>query len=464
MIRRLLLSYLAVTAIVLLVLEVPLAWFFADRERQGILVDLERDSVAFATRYEDALQHGAAYTADAAVTYSAATGARVVVVDASGLSIVDTDGDLARDFSSRTEVASALGGRSTSGVRRSETLGTDIYYAAVPVASAGDVYGAVRITFEAAEVSARVREFLGGLGIIGVTVLTAMALVSWVIARSFARPVRELSATAAAIAAGDLDARSDPGDAPTEIVDVSRSFNEMADRVQDLIGRERRFVADASHQLRTPLTALRLRLETIEEGVAERDRNDLEAAIAETTRLADLVDQLLVLARSEIGLTVTTAIDVGTAVRERGDLWRAAAEERGVAITVDVPSEPLEALAVEGCVEQVLDNYLANALTVSPPGGTIVMTARPAAETVELRVRDEGPGLPDEQKTHAFERFWRGSTGHPGTGLGLSIVRTLAEASGGSASLQDSPSGGIDAVLILRQAPPVGPDRETSTR
>lgn len=451
MTRRLLLSYLAVTVIVLVVLEVPLAWFFADRERQAVLADLERDAVALATRYEDALQHGAAYTAEVARDYAAASGARVVVVDAAGIALLDTGNEAVRDFSSRGEIAAALAGRTDSGTRHSETLGSDIYYSAVPVASGGVVYGAVRVTLESPQVAARVRVFLRGLALIGGTVLTAMALLSWVVARSFARPVQELSAAATALAGGDLTARARPVDAPPELAEVAESFNDMADRVTGLIEHERRFVADASHELRTPLTALRLRLETLEEAAAPGDRRDLEAAIAETERLAALVDQLLVLARSERAAEVLEPVDVVAAVRERADLWRTVAEESGTAVAVEAPEGPLTALAVPGGVEQILDNYLANALAVS--GGTVTLLVTAPAGRVELRVRDEGPGLGDEDKRRAFERFWRG-TGreHPGTGLGLSIVRSLAEASGGTARLEDSPAGGIDAVLDLPRA------------
>lgn len=448
MTRRLLLSYLALTVIVLVVLEAPLAWFFADRERRGILTDLERDAVALATRYEDTLQHGTPYTPAAAESYSAATGARVVVVDRFGIALLDTDGEPSRDFSTRPEIAAALAGEAASGSRRSETLGTDLYYAAVPVASGGAVFGAVRVSVESAQVSARVRGFLGGLGIIGVAVLAAMSLISWVVARSFARPVQELSAVAAAVAEGDLGARAAVGDAPPEIAEVATTFNEMAARVADLIEHERRFVADASHQLRTPLTALRLRLEAMEDAPGS-DRADVEAAIAETERLAALVDQLLLLARSEREAATHVPVDVSAAVRERTELWAAVAEEAETTLVVDAPERPVLASAVDGCVEQVLDNYLANALAAGPRGGAVTLLVREEADRVEIRVRDEGPGLDDESKERAFERFWRGGAGHPGTGLGLAIVRTLAEASGGSARLEDAPGGGIDAVLSL---------------
>jgi hypothetical protein len=124
--RRLLLSYLTITLIVLLLLEIPLGLFYAQRERERLAADVEHDATVIATLYEDDLEVGAPLDPTPADTYEDRTGARVVVVDADGIARVDTGGDVPRDFSTRPEIAAALEGERAAGTRRSDTLGTDL--------------------------------------------------------------------------------------------------------------------------------------------------------------------------------------------------------------------------------------------------------------------------------------------------------------------------------------------------
>ena len=144
MTRRLLISYLIVTALVLVLLEVPLAVFYAQRERERIAADVEHDASVLATFYEDNLEGDGPLDSVPADEYRDRTGARVVVVDRDGISRVDTDETVDRDFSTRPEIELALAGNTAEGTRSSETLETDLLYVAVPVASGGVVHGAVR--------------------------------------------------------------------------------------------------------------------------------------------------------------------------------------------------------------------------------------------------------------------------------------------------------------------------------
>ncbi len=455
--RRLLLSYLTVTLIVLLMLEIPLALTFSHRELERLTAAAERDAMVLATLYEDALDRGLPFTPQPAIEYAQNTGARVVVVDAFGLSFVDTDSPPNRDFSSRLEFQEALAGRRAVGTRSSVTLGHDILYVAVPVASGGRVLGAVRLTLPIEEVNARIHRFWWGLAGVGLVVLGAMAGIGWVVAGSVTRPLADLEKAAARIAAGDLDVRITPGDAPPELRAVVEAFNHMADRVRDTLERHRAFIGNASHQLRTPLTALRLRLENLEtEPGADAD---LQAAIDETARLATMVDQLLELARlgDRAG---TEVVDLAAAVAERRDVWEALAREQDVSIAAELPGHPVWAEAFPGSVEQVLDNYLANALRVSPPGGRILMAVTPGDTHHEVHVIDEGPGMSPEDRRRAFDRFWSRNEGR-GAGLGLAIVRQLVELGGGWAELRAAETGGIDAVMALPAAPtPTGTEPE----
>jgi signal transduction histidine kinase len=450
MTRRLLLSYLTVTLFVLVVLEVPLGAFVADRRRQELVTGLQRDALVLATIYEDALDRNAPYSPEPATDYAERNGTRVVVVNAGGRSIVDSQGAVNQDFTNREEIVSALSGAIVSGRRRSETLGRDLLYVAVPVASGGEVYGAVRITADPADVESSIHRFWWTLAGVALVVLAAMAMVGWVVARSISRPVRDMREAAIRAGSGDLEVRIDPGDAPAELGELAERFNEMAARLRDLIATQRAFVGDASHQLRTPLTALRLRLENLEEEVKGGAQIEVRAALAEVDRLGRLVTQLLALARSDETPLPPETADLAKQVRERSDLWSALAGERGVRVVAEGCDRPVMGWVIPGAVDQMLDNLIDNALAVSPEGSDLLVRLAPGDTHHRIQVIDAGPGMAEEDRERAFDRFWRSDTDRPGTGLGLAIVRRLAAASGGTAELHEAPTGGVEAVVTLK--------------
>jgi signal transduction histidine kinase len=447
--KRLLLSYLTIAAIVLVVLEIPLAIFYQQRETGRLTVDVERDATTLASLYEDALEREASLDPTAAAGYAARSGARVVIVDDAGLSLIDTSGAAYRDFSTRPEIRSALGGRIATGKRRSDTLNTDLLYVAVPVASGGKVHGAVRLTMDTHAVTALVHRFWLGLGGVTAVVLAVMAGIGWTIARSVNRPLRKLHSSAARFATGDLAAAEPDPDAPPEIAALAATMNTMAQRLDQLLEEHRAFVADASHQLRTPLTALRLRLENLQSDLdGTENAEDLSAAIEETNRLSVLVADLLKLARAE-QTAAPEPVDLVELARERVDTWSAIADGAGIALDLTSPGDPVVVSAVHSGVEQILDNLVDNAITVSPADTRVSVTVSPGQREHRIIVADEGPGLADELKAQAFDRFWRLDNSTPGTGLGLPIARALAEASGGSLLLQDSAAGGLAVTVAL---------------
>jgi HAMP domain-containing protein len=298
--RRLLLSYLTITVIVLVLLELPLAIFYQQREADRLTAKVERDATVMATIYEDILQENLAPDPIPAARYAQETGARVVVVDIDGISIVDSAREADRDFSTRPEIDKALTGVRATGIRRSDTLDTELLYVAVPVASGGTVHGAVRITFGTHEMNERVQRFWLGLIAVAAVVLVVTAAVGWVLARSVTKPVRRLQVAAQRFSRGDLTPIDTGSNSAPELAALETGLNDMAQQLDDLIERQRTFVADASHQLRTPLTALRLRLENLHsEAPTASLSNELDKAIDETTRLSTLVNDLLQLARTE---------------------------------------------------------------------------------------------------------------------------------------------------------------------
>ena len=450
--RRLLISYLALAIVVLALLEIPLGISYARNERHDLSTNVERDAVALASLAEDALEQRA--SAPPAVVrlarrYQRDTGGRVVVVDAQGRALVDSESQgVGADFSSRPEIAAALDGTVATGTRHSNTLGTDLLYVAVPAASGGIVHGAVRITYPTSEVDERVRRYWLVLAAIAAVVLAVAVALAGGFARWIVRPLSRVEEAAGEVAAGNLNVRV-PATGPPELRRLAGSFNEMVVQLGSLLHSQEQFVADASHQLRTPLTALRLRLENLARDGDGRREGEFEGALEELERLSALVDGLLTLARADRAASTPAELDVASGLGERVDAWSALAEEQQVRLVARVEGR-LHALATPGRLEQVLDNLLANALEVAPTGSDIELTAARSGPLVEIRIRDRGPGMSSEEIAHAFDRFWRGGADEAGFGLGLAIVQRLVHADGGEIELRPREGGGLEAILRLR--------------
>jgi signal transduction histidine kinase len=450
MTKRVLLGYLTITLVVLVLLEVPLAIFYAQRERERTIAALGRDVSVIATLYEDALERGEPLDPRPAEEYGRRTGVRIVVVGNDGTSLVDTDQGIDRDFSTRPEIRQALAGTLASGIRSSDTLGTDLVYVAAPVASGGTVHGALRATLDIADVTERIHRFWFALVAIAAIVLITATIVGWGIARSVTRPLRRLNASAARFASGDLTTTDVPASGPPEVRALAETMSTMASRLDELLATQRMFVADASHQLRTPLTALRLRLENLQSTLPTASAAELDSAVDETERLASLVGDLLQLARAEEHPAVVTA-DLAQLARDRVDTWTAAADAQGVRLVADITIGSAPVSAVPGAIEQILDNLLDNAVNATP-GGSVTVAVVAAAETTLVTVADDGPGLSDAEKHEATGRFWRGTSATPGTGLGLAIVEALATASGATIELEDSRLGGLAVTVSFANA------------
>jgi signal transduction histidine kinase len=476
MTRRLLLGYLSLTAFILVVLEIPLGITFARFQRSTLEAGVRRDAAKLALASEETLQNGHGPSLQALVDqYRVRTGGRAVIVDFRGEVKADSDPLVpgVRNFLSRPEIKSALLGHEVVGRRYSTSLHETLVFVSTPVETGNVIRGAVRVTYTAAFVEARVVRGWIVLAAVGLTVLAFVFLLSVQLARSVTRPVQELEEAAARLGEGQLGARVDVPSGPPEVAVLARSFNETASKLQLLVDQQRRFAADASHQLRTPLAALRLRLENLEPAVAgEPDAvDDLQGAIAEVHRLARLVDGLLALARGEAKSLPRTAIDAAAVARDSAVRWEPLIEERSVSLAVEAPGRPVWVLATSGHLEQVVDNLVANAVDVAPAGSVVtVRVVRPprAGEPAELHVVDQGPGMSAEQRAAAFDRFWRSTEARSklgGSGLGLSIVQQLVTNDGGSVELLEAEGGGLDACVRLQAASsPAGGRRRARDR
>lgn len=380
---------------------------------------------------------------------------RVLIVDAAGRVLADSAGaeSVGAVYRDRPEIASALRGEVTQETRSSRTLGEAILATAVPVPSGGRrPAGAVRVTQSVASVNRAIRRTWLGLAAIVLLVLGLGLLAGAVIARRLASPIVKLDEAAERVAGGDLSARA-AVEGTAEQQALARTFNAMAERLELLLSAQREFVADASHQLRTPLTGLRLRLEEARDAaVSERQGEDLDAALAEVDRLARIVAELLELSRAGEDSRAPATTAVAGAVTRLGERFAAPAASAGCELRCDAGTGPAALVAChESDLDRILDVLVENAIAYAP-GGPIDVRC----DGWEIVVRDHGPGPAEGEQEAAFERFHRGaaarSAGVPGTGLGLAIARELARRWGGEVTLERAPGGGALARVRLPAA------------
>lgn len=288
--------------------------------------------------------------------------------------------------------------------------------------------------------------------------LLVAAFAGYEVAGAALRPVDRMRSRAASISESHPSERLPVPQARDEIATLANTLNEMLDRLEAALARERRLVSDASHELRTPLTTLRAELELALRG--ERTAAELRAAIAsaheEARRMSTLADDLLILARADQGRLpfrseLWAARDLVAAAVRRAE---GAFAQAGRSIEArDGSSGALVVLADPGRLAQALDNLIANSLRHGD--GPVELTVEQAGKMVELHVMDGGAGFGDEFLTQAFERFSRDARGGEspqGAGLGLAIVETIARAHGGAVAARNRPDGGADVWLTLPEA------------
>nr|WP_235031876.1 ATP-binding protein [Actinacidiphila yanglinensis] len=300
--------------------------------------------------------------------------------------------------------------------------------------------------------------------------IIASLLITQIVATNLTAPLREMTAVARAMAGGDYTrrvalVRRD------EVGELAETFNRMAADLAAVDQHRKELVANVSHELRTPIAALRAVLENVVDGVSAADPETMRLALQQTERLGKLVSQLLDLSRLDSGAvrldakrfevwpylsavlkTASLGADGGKA---RGTHPRARAD---VPLHLDVSPPELVAYADAERLHQVVANLVDNAMKHSPPGGRVTVRARGGASpgSLDLEVRDEGPGIPEEDRVRVFDRFHRGS--HPGTdggtGLGLAIARWAVDLHGGRIAVAESPRGCRIHVTLPGMPPP----------
>jgi two-component system, OmpR family, sensor kinase len=452
---RLLFAFGYVLLFAIIALEVPLTLNFSRRVDSEIRAEASSGAQGVAAAASGRLTDPRALAA-LARQQGLRLGGRVLVVDARGRVLVDSGG-VARGtpYVSRPEIARALRGATSQGTRHSDSLKADLLYTAVPIVDAGRATGAVRLTQSVKGVHDEVRRDVLALLALGAGVLAVGLGLAWAIAGSLSRPLRGLARTARRVAGGDLQARAAlTGSA--EQVEVAHAFNDMTERLVRTLDAQREFVANASHQLRTPLTGLRLRLESASLRAEDPElRRDLVAGERETERLAKLLSNLLRLAQDGQQRPAATSISLAGVARRAAERWRDQAQLDGHAIALAGDDEP-QIHAAPGDLDTIVDNLVENALNYAAPESEIRIEWGVKAQEPFLAVLDRGSGLDDGEADRLFDRFYRGRAsrgrGVPGTGLGLAIVDALARRWGGRATLTNRPGGGARAELRFAPA------------
>jgi two-component system OmpR family sensor kinase len=300
----------------------------------------------------------------------------------------------------------------------------------------------------------------------GITLFTGAAsfLGGWWLARRVVQPVHEITAQAEAVRAGTLGRRIEAQADAHEYERLVDVLNTMLARLEGAFEAQRRFTADASHELRSPLTALRGEIELALRRDRPHDeyRRVLASSLEEVDRLTQLAQDLLTLARTDAGvmqlrLQATDVCERAAAVVER---LRAAAAEKRLSLSLECPATA-DAVADPGLLEQLIWNLVDNAVRYTPAGGAVIVSVAATAAAVTIQVVDTGPGVRADERERIFDRFYRadeartasGAVG--GTGLGLSIVRAIAEVHGGTVAFRPRVGGGstFEATLPRDPAP-----------
>ncbi len=299
----------------------------------------------------------------------------------------------------------------------------------------------------------RALETLGAALLLGGPLaLLVASLAGYLLAAAALRPVESMRRRAATISSGDAGARLPLPDSIDELHRLGSTLNEMLARLQQGLEHERAFVADASHELRSPLAVLKAELEValLENGSNANLRAAVSSAVEETDRLIGLAENLLVLATAEQGLLAlsTSQLEAGELVRPLGERYADRATRAGRSLITRTDGRAC-VLGDRARLEQALSNLIENALHYGQ--GTISLHTHLADGQLELHVTDEGPGFPSEFLATAFERFSRAdpARGRGGVGLGLAIAQAVAHAHRGTAQAANRPEGGADVWITV---------------
>jgi signal transduction histidine kinase len=296
--------------------------------------------------------------------------------------------------------------------------------------------------------SALDRAMVMGLAVAGLVSIALAAL----LARTIARPIASVSRAAERVAGGDLGARVETRTGGSETAQLMHNFNRMAGSLERYEVERRAMIADIAHELRTPLAAMQLRLEALLDGLTPFGDDEAERLHRQTELLTRLVEDLRTLSLAEGGRLQLDrrSVDLGELAAAAVDAFRSRADAEGVELHLDAGATPVGAWADPDRIVQALTNLIDNAVRATPEGGRVVVAVVAGDDDARIAVRDDGPGIADEDLPRLFERFTQGSDTRGKSGLGLAIVRTLVELHGGSVSVRNRDRGAEFVIALPR--------------
>jgi signal transduction histidine kinase len=317
--------------------------------------------------------------------------------------------------------------------------------------SKGDVLGTIILSDGPAYGSAILDSVARGWALAGGIAVVLAAIAGWFVSRQISKPLLALSDVTARMTDGDLSARADVR-RQDELGILATSFNTMADRIEEIVVTLKRFVADAAHELHTPLTALRTNLELLD---LDQNPEAVKRAHEQVIRLEQLTDGLLSLSHIEAQTSPaqTGTLDLLPLIHSISEVYASRAEQVDLDYNLHLP-EAMPPITANGeQISCVISNLLDNAIKFTPPGGTVSLHLQHDHDHVEIAVQDTGIGIPPDELPALFERFRRGrnACSYPGSGLGLAIVKAIVKAHGGSVRAESSSAGTtISVTLPLR--------------
>jgi len=448
--RRIALTVLALITVLLVIAVVPLGVLLTDREEDSFQSALEASARSVSAAAEEHMSDGKpAGSMDRQLHEADQDRECAAVYDSAGRVIATTSCPVAVPAH---EVASLIR-ESLADPGTHVAKAADQLVVATSVGDTDDPAGAAVLSRSLDPLHDRIFAVWGWLAGTAAVVLAAGAFVSVRLARWVGSPLKAVDEAAQRLGEGSLEVRAPVGRGPQEVRRLAASFNTMAGRMEGLVHGHRTVIADVSHQLRTPLAALRLRLDVLADETEDGETTaELAGAQEEIARLSRLVDGLLAMARAESTVPRPVRVRVDEVVAERRGAWEPVARERRVALTTRCGAD-LSAFVGAGDLEQVLDNLIANAVDAVPVGGQVRIEGTTAPGSagqrtiVRISVIDDGPGMSTAARAAAFRRF--GNPEAKGSGLGLAIVHRLVTANGGSVQLAETSGGGLTVVVEL---------------
>jgi len=418
--------------------------------------DLDTQGASLAPFLREPLQlrvRGAVAVVALVKSYSETTGATVTVTDPNRRVLVSSDDRIAAG----AQLTGPELQQRVTAIRWDDAMGEERMYAAAPIIEdVREVVGFVQVSRPSAELWQRIKTtWLTLLGAATGALVLAVAG-SILVARQITQPVRALTRAAQGVAGGDLSREVKPS-GPSETQGLADAFNTMSTTVRETLAQQEAFVANAAHELKSPLASIRLRLEMIDRHGAEHPELTAEYLAklqSEVSALQHLTEELLTLSVvADPERSPKTPTDLAPLCYELSDQYGPLAQQAGLELQVEVPDHLPKVAVSAGQIAMALRNLLSNAVKFTPAGGLVRLRAAAQGDAVEIQVSDTGRGISAEALPHVFERFYREDrSDHRGAGLGLSLVKAVVDAHGGRVAVESERGRGSTFNVRLPQA------------